>query len=83
MAVEFNEPTYGVPSAPSHKQGALTSLVMKLGLAKDEKQAQTALIVILVVVVVITRGVLVLGGGGGPSLPPEASIPPEQLITPE
>lgn len=78
MAVEFNEPTYGAPAVLPPKRGALVGLVMKLGLAKDDKQAQTALMVILVVVVALTVGVLVLGGGRDATS--EAQLDPEAYI---
>lgn len=78
MAVQFNEPTYGAPAAATPKRGALVALVIKFGLAKDDKQAQTTLVVILAVVIALTVGVLFFGGGGGAS--PESQIPPEELI---
>lgn len=52
--VEFNEPgmAYSMPNTSS-KQSFLTGLVLKLGLAKDAKQAQSVLIIIGILAIVV------------------------------
>lgn len=51
MAVQFNEANYGAPRARAPKYSWPTKLVLKLGLAKDEKQAALILIVIALLAV--------------------------------
>jgi hypothetical protein len=53
MGVEFNENkpvNYGAPT----KNGGLTNLCIKLGLAKDKKGADKVMIVVIIICVALT-----------------------------
>lgn len=54
--------------APVQKQGGLIGLVIKTGLAKDEKGANTVLIIVGVIAAVSAVAIFMLGG---PNTPPE------------
>lgn len=50
--IQFQEPQYARPGGMGPRRSWLASLVIKLGLAKDDAGAQKALLVILAVVFV-------------------------------
>lgn len=57
--VQFNEPEF----APSRdktvaRASALSRLMIKLGIAKDEKSAQMPLVFLLIIIVAITLGLV-------------------------
>jgi len=55
--VEFNEQDFGAPTRRQFDQGPrqswLVSLVMKLGLAKDEKSANMVLLIVAVLFIIL------------------------------
>lgn len=60
MDVQFNEPEYSArPKAQERKPSFLTSLVIRAGLAKDERSARPVLLIVLAVLVVATLAMLV------------------------
>ncbi len=71
--IQFDtENEFARPAAQSAGPKGLTKLVMKWGLAKDEKTAQYVLLGIAIVAILITLWLL-FGQGGGSSAP---VIPP-------
>ena len=54
--IQYDTENYS-PTRPRQQGGGLVGLLIRLGIAKDEKQANTALAVILIVCVVIGVGV--------------------------
>jgi len=73
--VEFNEPNYatrasGIPAAGG--SSAFSRLVIKTGLAKDEKGAQRVLLIIAILAIVIAAFVFFGGHKSAPEVPPPA-----------
>ncbi len=75
--VSFNEPTYGVPVVRGPKVGRITKLAISLGLAKDEKQAQTVLLIVAILFFGAMVAVLLFGGLF--STTPAPSVPIEDI----
>lgn len=71
--IKFQEPGYARPLA-GPKRSWLTSLVIKVGLAKDERGAQKVLLIILALAIIGIVLIFVLGLGGGQTKPPVPSI---------
>lgn len=71
--VSFNEPNYA-PQSPQRKTGILTRLVISLGLAKDEKSAQTVLLIVAVIIFGAAVTVAVTGGVVGSGQPASTPI---------
>ena len=58
--IQFQEPQYGSQSSSGSKRSWLAGLVIKAGLASDDKGAQKVLVIVLVLVVIATILVNVL-----------------------
>ncbi len=54
MAVQFEEQQFNRPMPAAQKQGAVTNLIMKLGLAKNAQQANMVMVVIAVIAIGLT-----------------------------
>lgn len=73
--VEFHEPAYGSPAPATRKESALSRLVMKLGLASDEKGAQRVLLVVaLAAIAAAVAFALSSGSSGLPESPLAPSV---------
>lgn len=69
MAVEFNEPEFNQTHQMQHgRQGAVTNLLFKLGLAKSTSQANVVMLIVAVIAVALTIFLL---------LPDRATAPEE------
>ena len=54
--IQYSSENYA-PEQRVQKRGGLSSLMMRLGLAKDEKQAGTVLMILVIVCIVVGVGV--------------------------
>lgn len=73
MSVEFNEPQYAARTVSSRTSG-IAGLVIKMGLAKDQKSANAVLIIVIVLCVLITVAVFLV-----PALTPEPAVQPVRI----
>ncbi|MBU6320965.1 MAG: hypothetical protein KGI78_00695 [Patescibacteria group bacterium] len=71
--MQFEEPSYGAPVVDAGPKG-LAGLLIRWGVAKDERQAQVALLVILVVALIGAASLFLFGGAAGSSRPPVPNI---------
>jgi hypothetical protein len=67
--IQFNEPRYARPSASVHRHSWVTGLVIRSGLAADERSAQKTLLVVLVLTIAGIVAIFVLNGSGGAVVP--------------
>ena len=74
MDVQFNETSYAPRAVQAPRSSAITKLVMKAGLAKDEKQATMALLWIIGLCVAVMLGLWLV-----PALMPEPEVEPVVL----
>ena len=73
MPVEFNEPEYAARAVPGRTSG-IAGLVIRMGLAKDQKSANTVLIVTIVLCLLVMLAVFLV-----PALTPEPAVQPVRL----
>jgi hypothetical protein len=79
MAVQFEEQEYNRTNpGQSSGQGAVTGLVMKLGLAKTAAQANVVMLIIAVIAVALTIYLILPSRAAAPQAPNVANQAPAQ-----
>ncbi|HWH16302.1 MAG TPA: hypothetical protein VNU25_01825 [Candidatus Paceibacterota bacterium] len=73
MPIEFNEPEYAARAVSQHTSG-IAGLVIKMGLAKDQKSANAVLIGVIVLCLLVMLAVFLV-----PALTPEPAVQPVRL----
>ena len=75
MTVEFNETEYAPRAQQAPRRSAITSLVIKMGLAKDEKQASVMLLWIIAACVLLTLAIWLVPMLTSEPVPPPVVLP--------
>ena len=74
MDVQFDEPRYATPATSTKSPSSLSALVVRLGLAKDERGAQTVLVGIIVIALAVAIGLFVTVTAEPPVEPPPLDL---------
>lgn len=78
MPVQFNEPEFGTPNrTPQRREKGIIDLIMKMGLAKNESQANIIMVGLIVVLVLIAWVSLSSIGSSGQA--DNVDTPPAEL----
>lgn len=76
MDVQFDEPRYAAPASGTagKNPSPLSALVVRLGLAKDERGAQTILLGVIVLALAVSIGLFVTVTAEPPVEPPPLDL---------
>ena len=76
--IQFNEDQNYSYTRYQQRTSGFVSLIIKLGLAKDEKDANKVIVIIGIIAITITIGVFMFGGGGNKNKAPTDNILPAE-----